>query len=204
MAVFGGEVGTCPHCGVLVTFQQQNGANIKNAMGSPIATVLSATCPACNEIVVFLIRADGTGWVSYPPKRPRTVSGTSGRVAEAFREAQLSLAADAPHAAAVMLRRVLASAATDFNVPDRTEDGRFIGLGSRLAQLQSLLLPAAFDAALTTKLLGDGGAHEEAEDEILESLGPIDRATVTRAVEVVQIVLQNLYDIPQKVAALKQ
>jgi hypothetical protein len=102
-----------------------------------------------------------------------------------------------------MLRRAMASAATHFKVPDKTNDGKFIGLGSRIAQLRDRLLPATYAAAQNTKILGDGGAHEEAEDSLPEGLGPIDAQTMGLAIEIGHHILANLFDIPAQVDEMK-
>ena len=116
----------------------------------------------------------------------------------AYREAILSLEAGAPRAAACMLRRAIASACTERRVPAE-EGGRWLGLQARIDRLKGDLLPATYAAASATKLLGDAGAHEEAE----ERLGPINAETVRVAAEVVRQFLANLYELPEQIKQLR-
>ena len=204
--LFGGERGTCPHCATVVRFVQQGSMNAQRTEGGEfVGQVQISVCPSCQGMVIFATDSlEWKSWRRYPLTQSVKVPGLPPRVEEAFREAQISLAAGAPHAAATMLRRTVASAATHLNVPDRDEAGHFLGLLRRIEGLKERLLPATYEAAQFTKLLGDGGAHEEAEDEFMAELGPIDAESVGPAVEVVGYILANLYEIPGKVAALRQ
>jgi len=125
------------------------------------------------------------------------VPGVPPAVMQAFREAVLSLDAGAPRAAACMLRRTVASACTDKGVPDE-ENGRWLALNARIERIRGDLIPATYGAALATKILGDAGAHEEAEDR----LGPINDITVRAAETVVRQILANLYELPEQVKGL--
>jgi hypothetical protein len=201
---FRGQSGICPHCAKFVHFSERGKMNLQTVDTNEIVGQLQASlCPSCQGILIFVTKDEWNSWERFPPPQPISISGTPPRVNEAFREAQLSLAAGAPHAAATMLRRTVASAASDLKVPEKDEKGHFIGLMTRIEGLRDKLLPATYEAAQLTKLLGDGGAHEEAEDLVIEKLGPIDVSSVGRAVEVVGYILSNLYDIPSKVAALR-
>jgi len=205
--LFGGESGDCPHCSKGVRFVQQGSLKaVHPDTGASVGQTMTAVCPNCTGIVVF-VTADNewTTWVRHPAPKPVIISGTPDRVAEAYSEAQLALGVGAPHAAATMLRRAIASAATHFGVPDANETGGFIGLGKRIDGLKERLLPVTLGAAHETKLLGDGGAHEENEDkQLADELGPIDAETVARAVVVVGLILSNLFEIPTKVASVRQ
>jgi hypothetical protein len=196
---FGGESGNCPYCGTFVTFQQQHGANVKDSRGSKsVASVTSALCPHCEQAVVFLIKLEPTlTWQRFPLVNPPPILGVPTNVLLAFREACISAEARAPHAAAVMLRRTVASACTDREIPYEM-DGRFIQLNKRIARLKANLLPVTYNAALSTKLLGDAGAHEEAE----ERLGPIDDEIILKAIVVVRQILANLYELPAQLKEL--
>jgi hypothetical protein len=99
-----------------------------------------------------------------------------------------------------MLRRTVASACSEQGVPDAEEGGRFIPLQSRIDQLQGKLIPATYQAARTAKLLGDAGAHEEAEDRF----GPVDVKLAAETLLVVRQLLANLYELPGQVEALRQ
>ena len=191
------DKGTCPYCGVFVRFQNRLVSGVATEEGKQVGGVLAYLCPNCEGIVVVITRADKS-WRRYPPPQPMSIPGAPDKVAAAFSEAQIALEAGAPRAAATMLRRSIASAATNLGVADRDADGRFIGLNKRIDGLKTRLLPVTYEAARATKLLGDAGAHEEAEDE----LGPLDDAPVRRAISVVSYVLSNLYEIPEKVKEL--
>src|SRR4051794_1046937 len=105
--LFGGETGDCPHCGNGVQFVQQQGFQARNSVTSePLGTVTTSVCPSCQGIVVFVVRGV-EDWDRFPLARPRTIVNTPPKVGEAFTEAQLALAAGAPHAAATMLRRAV-------------------------------------------------------------------------------------------------
>jgi hypothetical protein len=189
--------GRCPYCGVFVKFIQHEGYGIKRDNGELLATVVSSTCPNCGDVVVFLVRAD-RGWKRYPPPQPLVLPNVPARVAEAFRQAQLSLEAGAPLAGAVMVRRVVASACTDQAIPDEV-GGKFVPLPKRIKQLRDKLLPVTYDAALHARLLGDAGAHEEAEDRF----GEVDEQSVREAIEIVRLILDNLYEVPARVKEIK-
>jgi hypothetical protein len=115
----------------------------------------------------------------------------------AYREAVIALQAGAPRAAACMTRRCVASAASDQGVPDE-EGGNWLPLQARIDRLKDKLLPATYAAARAARLLGDAGAHEEAE----ERLGEINNDTVGKTIAVVRQFLGNLYELPEQIKEL--
>ena len=71
-------------------------------------------------------------------------------------------------------------------------------LVERIDQLKDRLLPATHQAAIAAKVLGDAGAHEEAE----ERLGAVDSEEVRQTAALVRQFLANLYELPSQVASL--
>ncbi len=186
----------CPRCGAFVGIQHVKGEAVKNYRDEPVATVLTALCPRCQDVVIYIIREDKS-WERYPYAQPRLPFALPEAVAEAYREAQLATSVGALRAAVCMLRRTVASACSDQGIPD-SENGQFVALNRRVEKLKDRLVPVALNAALKVKILGDAGAHEEAEDR----LGPINEDTVREALAVVETFLSNLYQIPEQVRRL--
>jgi len=182
----------CPYCGVFVQFVGMGSISLQTHAS---LQALGLQCPSCQEGNVVIMRGDA--WRRYPARQPRDIPGVPENVMQAFREAVLALEAGAPRAAACMIRRTVASAASDLEVPDE-EGGRRLPLQSRIDRLKDRLLPATYAAARGARLLGDAGAHEEAE----ERLGPIDADTVRRTIAIVRQFLGNLYELPKQVEEL--
>jgi DNA-directed RNA polymerase subunit RPC12/RpoP len=182
----------CPYCGVYVEFVHRGNLEISQD-GSTVA--LGYRCPSCGEGVVVFSR--GGDWRRYPIREPRDIAGVPEDVMIAFREAHLALEAGAPRAAACMIRRCVASVCTEQEIPDE-QDGKRLGLQRRIDGLKDRLLPATYRAAMAARLLGDAGAHEEAEDR----LGPVDSDTARRTIDVVRHMLANLYELPIQVEGL--
>lgn len=183
------ERAECPHCGVFVQFIM-TGSNEINADREIYVTGLR--CPNCGEGIAVLSKAGF--WRRYPTRQPRDIPGVPDSVMQAFREAQVALEAGAPRAAACMVRRTVASTATERGVPDQ-EKGKWLTLQERIDRLKDLLLPATYQAARSARLLGDAGAHEEAEDR----LGPIDAETVRQTIAVIRQFLNNIYELPDAI-----
>jgi ribosomal protein S27AE len=186
------ERAECPHCGVFVQFQM-TGSHQINADSE--IYVAGFRCPNCGEGTVVLSKAGF--WRRYPTRQPKEIPGVPDDVMQAFREAILSLEAGAPRAAACMLRRTVASACTEQRVPDQ-EKGKRLPMQVRIDRLKNKLLPATYAAAKAAKVLGDAGAHLEAEDRLDEEIDvDLDTETVRRTAAVVRQFLANLYELPE-------
>jgi uncharacterized protein DUF4145 len=183
--------GRCPYCGAYVRFE------LLDARGNPLTNIRVYNCPNCQKYSVALQPALEAPWSQFPLREIDTIAYVPPQVMGAYREAWRSLEAGAPRAAATMLRRTVASACSEQGIPDSI-DGHFVPLSHRIDQLQPNLIPATYHAARNTKLLGDAGAHEEAED----NLGPITTETVALAMTVVRQILANLYELPGQVSGM--
>lgn len=185
--------GVCPYCGVYVEFRQLGSVTLERQ-----GTAYALRCPntRCKRCLVAL--EDGGGWRRYPPAQPKDIPGVPPNVMDAYREAVIALEAGAPHAAACMVRRTVASAATEQGIPDE-EGGQRLGLQTRIDGLKDKLLPATYGAAKAARVLGDAGAHEEAE----ERLGDVDAETVRKTISVVRQFLANLYELPKEIEELE-
>ena len=85
------------------------------------------------------------------------------------------------------------------STPRKTRmNGRRLPLQERIDGLKDKLLPSTYSAARAARLLGDAGAHEEAEDR----LGDIDQETVMSTIAVVRQFLTNLYELPEEIKKL--
>ena len=188
----------CPYCGLFHQFNEVGTLKLGTSQGE--VRVFAFQClnksAACDRINILV---NDVGRVTrYPPTQPREIPGTPPLVIGAYAEAVISLEAGAPRAAATMIRRTVASACTDQGVSEEDAKGRWIPLLDRIDQLKDRLLPATHEAARAAKILGDAGAHEEAE----ERLGAVDPETVRRTIEVVRIFLSNLYELPEQVKSI--
>jgi hypothetical protein len=195
--------GRCPFCTYFVRFIQSftHGMNSERS-GTEMVRVTGMVCPRCDKpLVVVTSSANANDWSRYPGVQPIDVPNTPDRVREAFREAQISLSAGAPHAAATMLRRTVASTATYFGIADRDDKGRFIGLFERIDGLKEKLLPSTYEAARHMKILGDAGAHEEAETDFW---GEITTEDVNAAAAIIRHFLANLFEMPEEIRKVVQ
>lgn len=185
--------GECPFCGVHVEFPIRQTTNCGDG-----TVVYALSCPnsACGRGVAVL-QERGGAWTRFPPRQPKDIPGVPPKVMTAFREAVISLEAGAPRAAACMLRRTVASAASDRGVPDE-EAGKRLGMQAKIDRLREHLLPATYSAAKAARILGDAAAHEEAE----ERLGDVDPELARRTLAVVRQFLNNLYELPQEIRDL--
>lgn len=188
----------CPYCGLFHQFNNAGSMTVGTANGN--VDIIAFQClnheEPCDR-VNFVVK-DAGRITRYPPTQPREIPGAPSLVMSAYAEAVVSLEAGAPRAAATMIRRTVASACSDQEVPEENDDGRWIPLLDRIDQLKDKLLPATHEAAKAAKLLGDAGAHEEAE----ERLGEVEPETVRRTIEVVRVFLSNLYELPKQVEAI--
>ncbi|MFQ5859901.1 MAG: DUF4145 domain-containing protein [Anaerolineae bacterium] len=135
----------------------------------------------------------------FPTRQPKDILGVPHNVMQAFREAVLSLEAGAPRAAACMIRRTVATACTEQDVPDE-EKAKRLALQDRIDRLKDKLLPATYAAAKAAKILGDAGAHLEAEERLSEM--DVDSETMRDTIAVVRQFLANLYELPEQVEQL--
>ncbi len=183
--------GECPYCGVFVQFVATGTITVVPD-GSATATGYLCPRPLCKK--GHIVMNEQGQWRRFPLRSPADIPGVPKSVMQVYREAVLSLGAGAPRAAACMIRRTVASTLTDQEIPD-AEDGRRLSLQERIDRIKDRLLPATYSAARAARLLGDAGAHEEAEDR----LGEIDEETVRRTIRVVRQFLGNLYELPHEV-----
>ena len=188
----------CPYCGLFHQFNEVGGMKAARAGGDVRITAFQCLNQSDDCDRIHTVVNDEVQITRYPPTQPREIPGAPSLVMGAYAEAIVALEAGAPRAAATMIRRTVASAASDHDIPEEDENGRWIPLMDRIDQLKDRLLPATHEAAKAAKLLGDAGAHEEAE----ERLGEVDEDTVRRTIAVVRIFLSNLYELPEQVKGI--
>ena len=115
--------GECPYCGVVVEFTARG--NCSHESSNIKMVVALYECPnakgACRRTHVVITNAGE--WVRYPLPGVGDIEGVPELVMGAFREALLALHAGAPRAAATMIRRTVASAASDQGMPRRRTGG---------------------------------------------------------------------------------
>lgn len=123
-----GRRGACPWCGLGVEFAPPPARmpglptfletyDQADSVSEPFLAVSTAMCPACNRVVVSLLRymagspAKGTPRLLYPSvmSRPPLSEHVPPHIAEDYREAALVLA-DSPKASAALSRRCLQAA----------------------------------------------------------------------------------------------
>lgn len=188
----------CPYCGLFHQFNKASNITVGTAAGNVDTFAFQCLNMKGECDRVHIVVNDAGRITRYPPAQPHKIPGAPPLVMGAYAEAVVVLEAGAPRAAATMIRRTVASAASNQGVPEEDEKGRWIPLLDRIDQLKDKLLPATHEAAKAAKLLGDAGAHEEAE----ERLGAVDEDTVRGTIAVVRIFLSNLYELPAQVKAI--
>lgn len=182
--------GPCPNCGRVSSFEV--GREVPVGDGEHAVHLMCQGC-GCGCIVIEA-ESVSENWIIREPLHWWPVPGAAqldpavpANVAAAYDEGMRCLAVQAPRAAAVMLRSMLAFIVTD---KGSEEAKRKRGLKARLEQMarEGTLHPSLAGWATTIKDLGNGGAHPdelpEPSQAEAEELGRLCRRVIELVYEI--------------------
>jgi Domain of unknown function (DUF4145) len=195
-------VGSCPRCGRHAHFTKiADHALSLDESGNAIEQVVILRCAACNTSVVSIEYCnkhadEGDEWLGqhwWPMTGLATFGdGVPEPITSTFEEGIRAMAINAPRAAAVMFRATLAEIIEHKgSAAARSKDSLY----EKLKQMSNdgTLHPSISEWAAEIRLLGNVGAHPEAQNAITNSESR-ELAQLTRQL------IEFMYEIPAKIA----
>jgi hypothetical protein len=200
-------VGTCPHCGAKVTFQQCAGIFHDGQPQGKQQAVAAMQCIACEGFILAIAKEQVVGqewrWVyqeHYPLGKPKddVPEEIPDHIREDFREALRCQWVRAFNATAEMCRRTVESSCINLGAPYSKVLQEMINW----LETQKIITPPLRDVAHKVRLGGDRAAHPGedplSEQPKYEAPIQIEEPHAAAIVEFTRHFLEHVYVIPKR------